>query len=132
MSTSTKIKTITESLSSKISKLESSIPSKLEPFLTVDDIQIDPSRIDHTPVEPTPIPFRSKETPVCCGEYYHDRDGNMYKLICRTAMYDNPEEHYIMLQQIINGCQVCDLPILVLEDDFKAGIMFETCNRFMY
>ena len=77
---------------------------------------------------PTRIPFRSKDTPINFGQFYRNTQGEIFKLVSRAAMYDNPEEFYLLLQSLdkkkIN-------PILVLEDDFKSGIMFEMCNRFI-
>lgn len=43
-------------------------------------------------------------------------------------MYDNPEEYYLLLQSLDEKKAI---PILVLEDDFTSGIMFEICNRFI-
>ena len=80
------------------------------------------------PTYPTRIPFRSKDTSINFGEFYRNTQGEIFKLVSRAAMYDNPEEFYLLLQSLdkkkIN-------PILVLEDDFKSGIMFEMCNRFI-
>ena len=76
----------------------------------------------------TRIPFRSKDTPINFGELYRNTQGEIFKLISRAAMYDNPEEYYLLLQSLDK--KRVD-PILVLEDDFKSGIMFEMCNRFI-
>ena len=76
----------------------------------------------------TRIPFRSKDTPINFGELYRNTQGEIFKLISRAAMYDNPEEFYLLLQSLDE--KKVD-PILVLEDDFKSGIMFEMCNRFI-
>ena len=76
----------------------------------------------------TRIPFRSKDTPINFGELYRNTQGEIFKLISRAAMYDNPEEYYLLLQSLDK--KRVD-PILVLEDDFKSGIMFEICNRFI-
>lgn len=77
---------------------------------------------------PTRIPFRSKDTPINFGELYRNNQGEIFKLISRAAMYDNPEEFYLLLQSLDK--KRID-PVLVLEDDFKSGIMFEICNRFI-
>ena len=77
---------------------------------------------------PTRIPFRSKDTPINFGEFYYNTQGEIFKLVSRAAMYDNPEEFYLLLQSLDK--KKVD-PILVLEDDFKSGIMFEMCNRFI-
>ena len=77
---------------------------------------------------PTHIPFRSKDTPINFGELYRNTQGEIFKLVSRAAMYDNPEEYYLLLQSLDK--KRVD-PILVLEDDFKSGIMFEICNRFI-
>ena len=77
---------------------------------------------------PTRIPFRSKDTPINFGEFYRNTQGEIFKLVSRAAMYDNPEEFYLLLQSLDK--KKVD-PILVLEDDFKSGIMFEMCNRFI-
>ena len=76
----------------------------------------------------TRIPFRSKDTPINFGELYRNTQGEIFKLVSRAAMYDNPEEYYLLLQSLDK--KRVD-PILVLEDDFKSGIMFEMCNRFI-
>ena len=76
----------------------------------------------------TRIPFRSKDTPINFGELYCNTQGEIFKLVSRAAMYDNPEEYYLLLQSLDK--KRVD-PILVLEDDFKSGIMFEICNRFI-
>ena len=76
----------------------------------------------------TRIPFRSKDTPINFGELYRNTQGEIFKLISRAAMYDNPKEYYLLLQSLDK--KRVD-PILVLEDDFKSGIMFEICNRFI-
>ena len=76
----------------------------------------------------TRIPFRSKDTPINFGEFYRNTQGEIFKLVSRTAMYDNPEEFYLLLQSLDK--KRVD-PILVLEDDFKSGVMFEICNRFI-
>lgn len=76
----------------------------------------------------TRIPFRSKDTPINFGELYRNTQGEIFKLVSRTVMYDNPEEFYLLLQSLDK--KRID-PILVLEDDFKSGIMFEICNRFI-
>ena len=80
------------------------------------------------PTYPTRVPFRSKDTPINFGELYRNTQGEIFKLISRAAMYDNPEEYYLLLQSLDE--KKVD-PILVLEDDFKSGIMFEMCNRFI-
>ena len=77
---------------------------------------------------PTRVSFRSKDTPINFGELYRNTQGEIFKLISRTAMYDNPEEFYLLLQSLDK--KRID-PVLVLEDDFKSGIMFEICNRFI-
>ena len=77
---------------------------------------------------PTRIPFRSKDTPINFGELYRNTQGEIFKLVSRAAMYDNPEEFYLLLQSLDNNRVN---PILVLEEDFKSGIMFEICNRFI-
>ena len=77
---------------------------------------------------PSRIPFRSKDTPINFGEFYRNTQGEIFKLVSRAAMYDNPEEYYLLLQSLDK--KKVD-PILVLEDDFKSGIMFEMCNRFI-
>ena len=77
---------------------------------------------------PTRVPFRSKDTPINFGELYRNTQGEIFKLISRAAMYDNPEEYYLLLQSLDKNRVE---PILVLEDDFKSGIMFEICNRFI-
>ena len=77
---------------------------------------------------PTRVPFRSKDTPINFGELYRNTQGEIFKLVSRAAMYDNPEEYYLLLQSLDK--KRVD-PILVLEDDFKSGIMFEMCNRFI-
>ena len=77
---------------------------------------------------PTRIPFRSKDTSINFGEFYRNTQGEIFKLVSRAAMYDNPEEFYLLLQSLDK--KRVD-PILVLEDDFKSGIMFEMCNRFI-
>ena len=76
----------------------------------------------------TRVSFRSKDTPINFGELYRNTQGEIFKLISRTAMYDNPEEFYLLLQSLDK--KRID-PVLVLEDDFKSGIMFEICNRFI-
>ena len=76
----------------------------------------------------TRIPFRSKDTPINFGKLYRNTQGEIFKLVSRAAMYDNPEEYYLLLQSLDK--KRVD-PILVLEDDFKSGIMFEMCNRFI-
>ena len=80
------------------------------------------------PTYPTRIPFRSKDTPINFGELYRNTQGEIFKLVSRAAMYDNSEEFYLLLQSLDK--KRVD-PILVLEDDFKSGIMFEMCNRFI-
>ena len=80
------------------------------------------------PTYPTRIPFRSKDTPINFGELYRNTQGEIFKLVSRAAMYDNPEEYYLLLQSLDK--KRVD-PILVLEDDFTSGIMFEMCNRFI-
>ena len=80
------------------------------------------------PTYPTRIPFRSKDTPINFGEFYRNTQGEIFKLISRAAMYDNPEEYYLLLQSLDEKKTT---PILVLEEDFKSGIMFEICNRFI-
>lgn len=77
---------------------------------------------------PIRISFRSKDTPINFGELYRNTQGEIFKLISRAAMYDNPEEFYLLLQSLDK--KRID-PVLVLEDDFKSGIMFEICNRFI-
>ena len=77
---------------------------------------------------PTRVPFRSKDTPINFGELYCNTQGEIFKLISRAAMYDNPEEFYLLLQSLDEKKTT---PILVLEDDFTSGIMFEMCNRFI-
>ena len=77
---------------------------------------------------PTRIPFRSKDTPINFGELYRNTQGEIFKLVSRAAMYDNPEEFYLLLQSLDEKKTT---PILVLEDDFTSGIMFEMCNRFI-
>lgn len=76
----------------------------------------------------TRIPFRSKDTPINFGELYRNTQGEIFKLVSRAAMYDNPEEFYLFLQSLDK--KRID-PVLVLEDDFKSGVMFEICNRFI-
>ena len=76
----------------------------------------------------TRVSFRSKDTPINFGELYRNTQGEIFKLISRAAMYDNPEEFYLLLQSLDK--KRID-PVLVLEDDFKSGIMFEICNRFI-
>ena len=80
------------------------------------------------PTYSTRISFRSKDTPINFGELYRNTQGEIFKLVFRAAMYDNPEEYYLLLQSLDK--KRVD-PILVLEDDFKSGIMFEICNRFI-
>ena len=80
------------------------------------------------PIYPTRIPFRSKDTPINFGEFYRNTQGEIFKLVSRTVMYDNPEEYYLLLQSLDEKKTT---PVLVLEDDFKSGIMFEMCNRFI-
>ena len=80
------------------------------------------------PTYPTRIPFRSKDTSINFGEFYRNTQGEIFKLVSRAAMYDNPEEFYLLLQSLDEKKTT---PILVLEDDFKSGIMFEMCNRFI-
>ena len=82
----------------------------------------------HKSTYPTRVPFRSKDTPINFGELYRNTHGEIFKLVSRTAMYDNPEEFYLLLQSLDK--KRID-PVLVLEDDFKSGIMFEICNRFI-
>ena len=77
---------------------------------------------------PTRIPFRSKDTPINFGELYRNTQGEIFTLVSRVVMYDNPEEYYLLLQSLDK--KRVD-PILVLEDDFKSGVMFEICNRFI-
>lgn len=77
---------------------------------------------------PTRVPFRSKDTPINFGELYRNTQGEIFKLVSRTVMYDNPEEYYLLLQSLDEKKTT---PILVFEDDFKSGIMFEICNRFI-
>ena len=77
---------------------------------------------------PTRVPFRSKDTPINFGELYRNTQGEIFKLVSRTAMYDNPEEFYLLLQSLDK--KRID-PVLVLEDDFKSGVMFEICNTFI-
>ena len=82
----------------------------------------------HKSTYSTRVPFRSKDTPINFGELYRNTQGEVYKLVSRAAMYDNPEEFYLLLQSLDKNRIE---PILVLEDDFKSGIMFEICNRFI-
>lgn len=77
---------------------------------------------------PTRVPFRSKDTPINFGELYRNTQGEIFKLVSRAVIYDNPEEFYLLLQSLDK--KRID-PVLVLEDDFKSGIMFEICNRFI-
>ena len=77
---------------------------------------------------PSRVPFRAKDTPINLGELYRNAQGEIFKLVSRAAMYDNPEEHDLLLQSLDEKKTT---PILVLEDDFKSGIMFEMCNRFI-
>ena len=77
---------------------------------------------------PTRVSFRSKDTPINFGELYRNTQGEIFKLVSRAAMYDNSEEYYLLLQSLDE--KKVD-PILVLEDDFTSGIMFEMCNRFI-
>ena len=77
---------------------------------------------------PTRVPFRIKDTPINFGELYRNTQGEIFKLVSRAAMYDNPEEYYLLLQSLDDKKTT---PILVLEDDFTSGIMFEICNRFI-
>ena len=77
---------------------------------------------------PARVPFRSKDTPINFGELYRNTQGEIFKLVSRAVMYDNPEEFYLLLQSLDK--KRID-PVLVLEDDFKSGIMFEICNRFI-
>ena len=77
---------------------------------------------------PTRVPFRSKDTPINFGELYRNTQGEIFTLVSRVVMYDNPEEYYLLLQSLDK--KRVD-PILVLEDDFKSGVMFEICNRFI-
>ena len=79
-------------------------------------------------IYPTRVPFRSKDTPINFGELYRNTQGEIFKLVSRAAMYDNPEEFYLLLQSLDK--KRID-PVLVLEDDFKSGIMFEICNIFI-
>lgn len=79
-------------------------------------------------IYPTRVPFRSKDTPINFGELYCNTQGEIFKLVSRAAMYDNPEEYYLLLQSLDEKKTT---PILVLEDDFTSGIMFEMCNRFI-
>ena len=79
-------------------------------------------------IYPTRAPFRSKDTPINFGELYRNTQGEIFKLVSRAVMYDNPEEFYLLLQSLDK--KRID-PVLVLEDDFKSGIMFEICNRFI-
>ena len=79
-------------------------------------------------IYPTRVPFRSKDTPINFGELYRNTQGEIFKLVSRAVMYDNPEEFYLLLQSLDEKKTT---PILVLEDDFKSGIMFEICNRFI-
>ena len=76
----------------------------------------------------TRVPFHSKDTPINFGELYRNTKGEIFKLVSCAAMYDNPEEYYLLLQSLDK--KRVD-PILVLEDDFKSGVMFEICNRFI-
>ena len=77
---------------------------------------------------PIRVPFRSKDTPINFGELYRNTQGELFKLVSRAAMYDNPEEYYLLLQSLDEKKTT---PVLVLEDDFTSGIMFEICNRFI-
>lgn len=77
---------------------------------------------------PARVPFRSKDTPINFGELYRNTQGDIFKLVSRAAMYDNPEEFYLLLQSLDKKKAIL---ILVLEEDFKSGIMFEICNRFI-
>ena len=77
---------------------------------------------------PTRVLFRSKDTPINFGELYRNTQGEIFKLVSRAAMYDNPEEYYLLLQSLDKKKTT---PVLVLEDDFTSGIMFEICNRFI-
>ena len=77
---------------------------------------------------PTRVPFRSKDTPINFGELYRNTQGEIFTLVSRVVMYDNPEEYYLLLQSLDK--KRVD-PILILEDDFKSGVMFEICNRFI-
>ena len=79
-------------------------------------------------IYPARVSFRSKDTPINFGEFYYNTQGEIFKLVSRAAMYDNSEEYYLLLQSLDE--KKVD-PILVLEDDFKSGIMFEMCNRFI-
>ena len=49
---------------------------------------------------PTRVPFRSKDTPINFGELYRNTQGEIFKLVSRAAMYDNPEEFYCKLHQL--------------------------------
>lgn len=80
------------------------------------------------PYYPSRVPFRSKDTPINFGELYHNAQGEIFKLVSRTVVYGNSEDSYLLLQSLNEKKAT---PILVLEDDFKSGIMFEICNRFI-
>ena len=82
----------------------------------------------HKSTYPTRVPFRSKDTPINFGELYRNTQGEIFKLVSRAVMYDNSEEYYLLLQSLDEKKTT---PILVLEDDFTSGIMFEICNRFI-
>ena len=82
----------------------------------------------HKSTYPTRVSFRSKDTPINFGELYRNTQGEIFKLVSRAAMYDNPEEYYLLLQSLDEKKTT---PVLVLEDDFTSGIMFEICNRFI-
>lgn len=77
---------------------------------------------------PIRVSFRSKDIPINFGELYRNTQGELFKLVSRAAMYDNSEEYYLLLQSLDEKKTT---PILVLEEDFKSGIMFEICNRFI-
>ena len=49
---------------------------------------------------PTRIPFRSKDTPINFGELYRNTQGEIFTLVSRVVMYDNPEEYYLLLQSL--------------------------------
>ena len=77
---------------------------------------------------PIRIPFRSKDTSINFGEFYRNTQGEIFKLVSRAAMYDNPEEYYLLLQSLDEKKTT---PILVKKNKYKTGIMFEICNRFI-
>ena len=52
----------------------------------------------HKSTYPTRVPFRSKDTPINFGELYRNTQGEIFKLVSRAVMYDNPEEYYRQCQ----------------------------------